>query len=65
MIGFKYDTSRSENCVSNRTPNLISEVLWLSRQADKSVYLLSFLITYWGSEELGLKSLFLVNLAES
>lgn len=28
MIGFKPSTSRSENCVSNHTSNLISKVLW-------------------------------------
>lgn len=44
MIGFKHNTGRSENCVSNHTLNLISKVLWCSRQADYSVYLLSFLV---------------------
>lgn len=51
MIVFKHNSGRSENCVSNHTPNLISKVLWSSRQADKSVYLLSFRIA---CEELGL-----------
>jgi len=62
---FKHNMSRSEILVSNPAPNLISYILWQSRQADKSVYLLSFLIAYWGSKKLGLKLVLLINLAES
>lgn len=43
-LHFKPSVGRSEIYDCNPTPNLILRVLWWFRQADKSVFLLSFLI---------------------